>query len=333
MAKIEVEVLFPMLWDIDHGDEDKYLFEEKYKLIGELKQLCSRTQFNLDNYLETPFNVTIEDKLTDEYYMHFLDHGFIGRLLAIFKHLYLKFAFTADLDYNKVKPYEASGHNVHLAISSAVNEKVFQLLIVSQIAKPGSLNLRTGVILINGEKCEDIYGTPTLREAYSFSNQLKYPLITFLSLQEVYKWFIEKELLLQYEPKSKMQIALNAFTYLFDKHKSTEIKLVYTLMALEAIYTKGNNNITEQLNEKVQVYLGPMLTYKDILKKMYAIRSRYLHGDLPIGPIDHINMDIYPKFKSEILDAYFLSIMILIATFQKMFIDNRTSLNFEYKLK
>jgi len=203
---------------------------------------------------------------------------------------------------------------VYSVISSAVKEKVFQLLVVSQIAKPGGLHLRQGVIIINNEKSTDINGTLLIRDAFSYYKRIKYPTFSFLSFQDVYSWFVNNDLLLKVEPTSKLQIALNAFTFLFDNNLSSEIELIYTCMALEALYTKGNTNITEQLNDKIQVYLGQVSDYKKSIKNMYDFRSRFLHGSLPIKPID-CDTSIWTVHDRGIGEATNLSKMILIATF------------------
>jgi hypothetical protein len=341
MPKINVEVLFPMAPDITFGERYEYPFEEKFKLINELQQLCYNTLFGLDDFFKTPFFVNIEDKIPDEYYWHFVDHGPIGKLVSTFNEKVLKFSFNTDFDYNKVKGYEVFSDKetvetseaiVLSLLSSEIKEKIFGLILATQIAKPGSLHLRKGVILVNGKKHMDIHGTPLLRDAYSYSKKINYPPIYFLSLQDIYAWLINNDLLLKNEPTSKLQIALNAFTFLFGKDLSPEIELVYTCMALEALYTKGNSNITEQLNDKIQIYLGQIFEYQRSIRKMYDFRSKFLHGILPIKPVFD-NSSIWPEHEVGIGDASYLSTMVLIATFQKMFMEDRTSLDFEYILK
>jgi len=60
MRKLKVEVLFPTIADLSIDEKYEYPFEEKYKLLSELRQLCNNTLFDLYSYLETSFQVEIK---------------------------------------------------------------------------------------------------------------------------------------------------------------------------------------------------------------------------------------------------------------------------------
>ena len=67
---------------------------------------------------------------------------------------------------------------------------------------------------------------------------------------------------------------------------------------------------------------------------MYNIRSSFLHGDLPVLPLhkEHYDPYNYPKHQTELHETYYLSVLLVIATLQKMYQDNLLNLHFDYKL-
>jgi hypothetical protein len=101
------------------------------------------------------------------------------------------------------------------------------------------------------------------------------------------------------------------------------------MMALEHLYTEGRNLIADQLDKKIQIFLGEMNSYKKQIKKMYDIRSSYFHGSIPLPPIhkaDHF--DELPDFERELDKADNLSLLLIIATLQKMYKENLVNIQF-----
>lgn len=257
--------------------------------------------------------------------------------------LVLSFDIELFTRYNKV--LKIDGHDIKNSdnrnislIKSFIADDFMDLIYESflhiNIARPASLSAQKGVILIDEMRWEDTYEfTFPVWEAYDYKYGPKYPEIFFYETNKIRKGIKNLGISFYNETYSKLSIAINCLTYVLSPDLSDPERLVYTLIGIEALYTKSNTNITEQLNEKIQLYLGQLNDYKKIIKNMYEIRSRFLHGDLQIKPYFLYNNTSDQKVEDDIYDSLLVSTRILISTIQKMINENRTELEFKYALK
>jgi hypothetical protein len=254
---------------------------------------------------------------------------------------FLNFTLKLKIDFNEVRYYsDPSKELSELEKKSAINhlgaellsKKVFEIIAASQIARPGSLALRDGIVTIQNIKYESIFGTPPIRSAFQQIVQKGYPIISFIEFPKFWNWLKANDLLFVKKPTNKYQVAINAFTHLFDSESLT-YNLVYSMLALEALFVEGDGEITRQLNQKIQIFLGEIKDYKRQLKEMYKIRSEFFHGALAIKPKHRQDSLDGSDFEHHLEEATFLSIMVLIATLQKMYMNNMFEIHFELKLK
>lgn len=213
--------------------------------------------------------------------------------------------------------------------------KIYHLIILSQIGHPGSIRLRAGEVLLNNSIYDKFIPTHHIhRDAYFKTGEIEWPTYKIIPFVQVWAWFQKYEFSYERYSKVKTERALNAFTYLFeDNSEGLVIKLLWALVGIEAIYSSGNEGISNQIFEKTQVLLGPITNFKKKLKQMYDFRSKLVHGSLDIPPnfYDFSNEDD-DQFQDKLYESTSLAVAILTVTFQEMVLLDKKELNFKYIL-
>lgn len=129
---------------------------------------------------------------------------------------------------------------------------------------------------------------------------------------------------------------MNAFTHFFEPPTGTDDEvtiLFWALVAIETLYTRGQQGLQEQVREKSQIFLGKQTTHKKVIGQMYNFRSRYVHGDLNVtGSHSYPSDDNSNNQNEEMFDAIFLAEAILVATFQKLIQLDWSGLTFSYQV-
>lgn len=210
--------------------------------------------------------------------------------------------------------------------------EIWKLLILSQIAKPGSIKLREGRIYINSR----FYGgfpafSSVHRESIDDILSLKWIKYYSLNISDIYKWFDENNFSFKRHSASSIERALNAFTHLFGGRSSGLIfDLLWSLVGIESLYCSGKEGLSEQIFNKTQIYLGPMTDFKKRIKQMYDFRSRLVHGDMNIPPYYYNNTDSeHDLYSDKLYDSSVLAVSILTITLQKMIVENKNKLIFK----
>lgn len=211
----------------------------------------------------------------------------------------------------------------------------FHLLVLSNIAYPGAIKTKEGIVLLNRKRYSSFPSIYSIhRESLDDIKVLKWPTYKTLTILQVWQWFKSNNFSFQKHSKTKVARSLNAFTYLFKDHPSNMIfDLFWSLIGIEALYCTSKEGISEQIYEKVQLVLGPVTESKKKIKGMYNFRSRLVHGDIDIPPNNFEYDDIdEEKFQNETYEATILAVAILTTTLQQIIIKNGTDLNFRYIL-
>jgi hypothetical protein len=168
------------------------------------------------------------------------------------------------------------------------------------------------------------------------SLNLKWPNIELVDIEKTWNWYFKYESGIDTISSSPIERAINAFSYLFDSSSDFRFgEIFWALVALEAIYCRGNYNLQGQLSLKTEIYLGKREEFKKSISKMYDFRSRFIHGDLNFPNkyfYDNLSKDFNDFYGSEYSQAVDLAVSIIIATFQKLIIDGKYEIEFETKL-
>jgi len=208
-------------------------------------------------------------------------------------------------------------------------------VIASHIAKPGSLNFDECFTTIDDELYErNAGGHSIIDDAVSAVSTADWPKFELLSIQRVWSWLTQIADFRTRSSKSKLGRAIGAITYLINPSHADEnvLGLVWALIGLEALYGNTNQGLRSQLLDKSEAYLGPRSSHSKQFGWMYDFRSRFIHGDLDFVFQHHdFGGDAAAdKFIDDAFRSQELAIAMLIATVQRMCIDGRQQLAFEY---
>lgn len=242
---------------------------------------------------------------------------------------------VVEIDDNILSNYDNKDITViRTFIADDFVDLIYELLLQTNLAKPGSLISSKGIVSVNNINWMEIYEFDfPIFEAFDLTYGPKYPEIPLLKTNEIRNNFKSLGISFYSDHYTKLELALNCLTYVLSPNLSDPERLVYNLIALETLFTSSSYSISEQLNEKVQLYLEEKGDHKKALKKMYDVRSRFLHGDLQIRPYFLYNNTMGNKVEDDIRDSLLVASKILIRTLQKMIIEKRVELNFTYSLK
>jgi hypothetical protein len=209
------------------------------------------------------------------------------------------------------------------------------LLLALNIAMPGMFALHSGYVFQDDVLWQRFPRMQTnFEECLLISQRMKWPPLEWLEVSSVWAWLLQEDGFKERFSTSPLGRALCAFSFLMSERPwaSAYISdLIWSMIALEALYGKGNVDMTNQIVEKTQVFLGPQKDFKKDVKKMYDYRSRLLHGDLDL-PSAHSG-DSDDEFANESSRASSIATAILVSTLQRMARENLHALQFHYVLR
>lgn len=214
-------------------------------------------------------------------------------------------------------------------------DKVYYFLILCQIAKPGSLQTRRGEVYVNGTFVSPFPGLMSLhRDVLYEIKKIQWPKYKSIPLKDAWSYCKKNFFSLQRCSTTRVERALNAFTYLFNNDlNTTVISLFWALIGIEALYCSEKEGKSSQIFLKTQAFLGPITDYKTRIKNMYSFRSNLIHGEadfLSKGSNLHSTEGL--KFDLKLYESTLMAISILTATLQSMIFENKEELKFKYIL-
>lgn len=338
---MKVEIYFPIISDLEF---ENYPFEQREIVINEISDILALKEFKLNEFV-TDYSSTVKVEDFDPF---ILTGNPKISFLTYSKEDLLKFTFEVEVDMDlvefnlhkdgkitKIEDTEEKLSYLSYELANEFGNKVFEILLLSQIARPGSLRTRDGITYTERKlQTKVVPHIINTREDLDFQRERAYPNIQYLKLTDFYRWVISNNLLFPTEPSNSFQEALNNFSYLNGKENEIS-RFIYQMRTLERIYTDDNTQIAGQLDKKIQLFLGPMEKFKRQIKDMYDVRSKFLHGSsklIPYHKKDDCSMGYDQTYEYKLSIASTLSILLIIATLQKMYLENYFELNFEYKV-
>ena len=229
---------------------------------------------------------------------------------------------------------ETKTHSVENYVSLVAEDFKLQLtnfLLFLQIAKPGALRTSEGDLLINNEYYNSFDSISSIhQETYLDIKKIGWPKFRNLKYKEAIDWYKRFNLSFEKIANTKVEIALNAFSYLFEYRSDITLDLFWSLVGIEALYCTGKEGKAEQIFEKTQVVLGPIIDFKKKVKNMYNFRSRLIHGDLfiPSAISESFSLKDIEDYNVEFYDTTIFSVAILTATLQELIYLDKDNLSF-----
>jgi len=93
------------------------------------------------------------------------------------------------------------------------------------------------------------------------------------------------------------------------------VALFWSMVAIESLFTSGEQGLTQQVRERTQLLLGRSKRAAKMITTMYNIRSKFVHGKLDFaGAHDLSDTDT----NDEVDQAVDTAVAIVIATLQIM---------------
>lgn len=213
------------------------------------------------------------------------------------------------------------------------------LLLVANIIRPGSLSTVRGYGFVNGTQVGETapFYAEHLFSAVDAARTLKWPRFSTITVVDTWRWLRSSGAVVDGIGVGQLGRAIAAFSHLTTEnlHRSSSVDLVWILLGLEALYSKSNVGLKEQLLGKTEAILGPRIENKKSFGAVYDFRSRFLHGDvdLPMRFTIFNAVKKFEDFRAELSRNEDVALAALIATLQWMASTGVNALDFEYSLK
>jgi len=339
--KQSLEIYYPIVGDYNF---EIYDFSQRSIIVEELNSVLSKFKVLNEEWLVS-YSIVAEIKPYDS---KVNVQNTLRPYLQGLKEKSLKFSIEVDIVLDNYIVTLHSGDNItriadqrellnHLpySLTDIFGNHLFEIIILSQISRPGSLKIREGIVYINGHRFDQVLPQiANVREELEVQQEINYPDIQYLNFGDYFNWIINNNLLFPDVCVNHYQKALVNLTYVFSEENRFS-RFIFQMRILEMIYTSNTTQIAEQLNSTIQFYLGELTSFKKRLKQMYNVRSKFLHGKSGISPLHKSDYEIeeHQTFEQEFHEASTLSILLIISTLQKMYIENRKKLNFKISLE
>lgn len=214
---------------------------------------------------------------------------------------------------------------------------IHDLIIASNIARPGVLCTQEGIISINNKKFKSV---PEISNdiyiAIESTKHIGWPSIYELEFLFTWNWLQSVPSYWEGVGAQPIGRALSAFSYLFSSHPNDDpfYEILWSIVGLEALYGEDNTGIQKQIVQRTEALLGKRDTYKKIINEMYQFRSKFLHGTsaFPVRHTTFYGSKEYEKFRKDAFIPEKIAITVFIATLQEMVRQNLKELKFELSL-
>lgn len=260
----------------------------------------------------------------------------------------LSTSFTVDLHKEAETLRKQNSTTVDLSdidvaelVSSMIATDLMKLagdmVLAGAIAHPGGFEPLEVIAIVNSKTIYRHTLEPSsMSSAVEEAKLLEWPPLLKLNFLQTWSWLNDIPGFDLGMPGSSVGRAVSALSQLtgWSSSPSPAIGLMWCMVGLEALYTKGKQGLSEQFFDKTQVFLGSVSENKKVFKGLYDFRSRLVHGDIdfPLAHTPYDAVETYEKFSEEASDAESRALAILIATFQRLVIRKQHKLDFQYKL-
>ncbi|HLN53647.1 MAG TPA: hypothetical protein VK212_08055 [Lentimicrobium sp.] len=217
-----------------------------------------------------------------------------------------------------------------------IEKRIRDLFILISICKNGIVDYPAGELFsdkIHIHSCDSFVHSIDFVVLSAKKN--KWPNLSSISIKESIMWWGNYYNSMDSISENKIGRAINAYSHLFNSSGGSDdpAKLFWALVGIEAIYVLGNSSLQEQVNKKTQIFLGERHEFKKRFSKMYDYRSRFVHGDLNFENKYFIETKKIEDHLSDFWSNRDFAISILVATFQKLIVENRHNLEFDFVIK
>lgn len=218
--------------------------------------------------------------------------------------------------------------------ASQLGDKIELILVLSELAYPGCIDVLDGACLSSNLLVHEI------RRKHAFGhlifpedNDPVWPEIRMIELAKVLAWAQRTRMSSNHLAESRIERALAAYSHVIGLSWLRDGEGLFRAMqGLEAFYSDSVGDLRKQLSEKVQLWLGHWQDNKNIIGRLYDLRSAFVHGSARLvywgresGAWDEDETEMQ-RFDGGVK----LSIRLLIATLQRCIVDDITDIKWSY---
>jgi len=328
----KMKVKFDIYLPFENSDIE--LTETTKLFINELIENTRLILIPLDDFGET--ELTIEKTTTET--IDFLKKEYTTFFRETNTEI-IHFASTIEFEVvyefkNSTGAEELSKDDLNYSLITSIFESRFQnFLTFTQIAIPGSLLTNKGLFLRDEKYYHDIESLRSNLLSVVYEKNVTWPHTDLLSLLQVWNYIKNETCILTKKSLTNIENGLNAFSYLIENNSDSMQNLFWAMSGIEALYAEGGIGIGYQIDMKSKLFLGEPNENKNILKKLYNFRSKFIHGSMNI-PISNgwFSDDSQDEYDIEFYDMECLATRLLTATLQMIIKKDMRKFEFEFKL-
>lgn len=223
-------------------------------------------------------------------------------------------------------------------LSGDLTNAIGDLILASAIASPGALSPMGSICLIQERQYElpKYYSPSGLELVRAEAAERGWPALGTVPLQAAMTWLEKVPGFGSGTPKGPTGRAVSALSRLlgFDPEKAPGERLMWCMVALEAVFGRGGGSVSDQLIGKMEALIGGARARHNQLRTLYSYRSRFVHGELD-SPLAYSPYDGNPSYQRAIGEAErseSIAEALLLATLQAMVTKDLIDPTFRYAL-
>ena len=219
--------------------------------------------------------------------------------------------------------------------ANQLGEAIDVAVSLAQIARPGSLGIGGGIVVVDGEVLAMVKRQWFLYGLHSGDNRASvWPPLQDIKLLEVCHWAKCLGAFSSSFADGRIQRAFAALCHALSLPSAQSGEILFRAMqGLEAFYSDGIGDLRRQLSEKSQLWLGSTGQSANIVGHLYDLRSSYIHGSAklsyPFNLHDGWNED--SKTNKRLTEGVEFAFRLLLATVQRCIRDGVSDLYWKYK--
>jgi Apea-like HEPN len=247
--------------------------------------------------------------------------------------------FPTVLDFEaEVQSEEAiSDELIDRTINNYSNLMVSELFIALNLCAPGSFHAHLCSTIIRGNKSElfvDLMGD-YFGDLWSHSKD--YLPISQISTKDTLDWLFKTNFYKKTIAENAIDNALFSLLHFSKKDRFDQTRILWLSHALESLYkSEPDTKIVNTLKKRITQFLSKKSkTLPKNIGLFYDYRSKFVHGSLKImHPLaDSIYDDRIDESESELYENINTGILLVVATLQRMIVEDLSDLIFEEKFR
>jgi hypothetical protein len=160
-------------------------------------------------------------------------------------------------------------------------------------------------------------------------DKLDWPIFQPVSLKEALEWVHYTTSRRASETSARRALAAYSRTGGPFPKADYDPNFLYTMIAIEAIYSKGRPNVKAALEEKVYSFIGRPRNTDRLFKHVYEHRSKIVHGSSRLSFMWNQDENIDLSDRSRFHRCSTLATAIIVSTLQKMISIGAVEIGFE----